>query len=36
MKIKTSELEGKLLNLAVAYCVEQNKKFPIYCDGVCE
>lgn len=31
--MKTSELEGKLLNLAVAHCVEQSKPFPIYCDG---
>jgi len=33
MKVKTSELEGKLLNQAVAYCVEQSKKFPMFFDG---
>lgn len=31
--IKTSDLIGDDLNLAVAFCVEQGKKFPIYCDG---
>lgn len=33
MKIKTNELEGELLNQAVAYCVEQSKKFPVFFDG---
>ena len=33
MKVKTNELEGELLNQAVAHCVEQSKPFPIYCDG---
>lgn len=31
--MKTSELTGAALNLAVAHCVEQSKPFPIYCDG---
>lgn len=33
MKVKTNELEGELLNQAVAYCVEQSKKFPVFFDG---
>lgn len=33
LNIKTSDLIGDDLNLAVAYCVEQSKPFPIYCDG---
>jgi len=33
MKVKTNELEGRLLNQAVAYCVEQSKKFPMFFDG---
>ena len=33
MKIKTSELEGELLNQAVAHCVEQSKPFPVFFDG---
>ena len=33
MKVKTSELEYDLLNLAVAHCVERSKKFPMFFDG---
>ena len=33
MKVKTSALEGDLLNLAVAHCVERSKKFPVFFDG---
>jgi hypothetical protein len=33
LKIKTSDLIGTDLDLAVAHCVEQSKPFPIYCDG---
>ena len=30
--VKTNELQGEALNLAVAHCVEWSKKFPIFTD----